>query len=187
MGFHHVALACRDTQAMHRFYTEVMGFTLVKVNAAPTPGEHGGWAKHFFYATGLNDGTASADSGMVAFWEIHDEQLGDQFPVDINESAGLPWWVNHMAWDAPTTEDFEQHLARWLEHGITVTEIDHDFCRSIYTRDPSGNVVEFCHTLRDFTEEERSTAVDRLHADKPEFDREHAKVTVHRPLSAATN
>lgn len=42
MAFHLVALATRDTAATHRFYTEVMGFELVKVVAAPNPGEHGG-------------------------------------------------------------------------------------------------------------------------------------------------
>ncbi|MFM2078795.1 MAG: hypothetical protein RJA49_2685, partial [Actinomycetota bacterium] len=31
MGFHHVALATHDPAATHRFYTEVMGFHLVKV------------------------------------------------------------------------------------------------------------------------------------------------------------
>ena len=37
MGFHHVALATHDTAATHRFYTEVMGFELVKVVACRDP------------------------------------------------------------------------------------------------------------------------------------------------------
>ena len=37
MAFHHVALATRDTAATHRFYTEVMGFELVKVVVGPQP------------------------------------------------------------------------------------------------------------------------------------------------------
>ena len=28
MGYHHLALACRDIQAIHRFYEGVMGFEL---------------------------------------------------------------------------------------------------------------------------------------------------------------
>jgi catechol 2,3-dioxygenase-like lactoylglutathione lyase family enzyme len=36
MGYHHVALAARDLAATHRFYTEAMGFELVKAVAAPT-------------------------------------------------------------------------------------------------------------------------------------------------------
>ena len=97
MGFHHVALATKDTAATHDFYTRVMGFQLVKVVAAPTPGDKGGWSKHFFYDTGAN--------GMIAFWELHDDDIGHDFPTDLNRSLGLPWWVNHLAFDAPTLED----------------------------------------------------------------------------------
>jgi catechol 2,3-dioxygenase-like lactoylglutathione lyase family enzyme len=181
MGFHHVALATRDTAATHRFYTEVMGFELVKVVVAPNPGEHGGWSKHFFYDTGAG----STDTGMIAFWEIHDTEIGDAFPVDINASAGLPWWVNHIAFDAPTSADLERHRDRWRSHGHTVLEIDHDFCVSIYIRDPNNNMVEFCHTTRAFTDDERQRAIEVLLDSSPSLDRHGAKVTVHQPLTAA--
>ncbi len=36
MAYHHVALAVSDLAETHRFYTEVMGFELVKAIAAPT-------------------------------------------------------------------------------------------------------------------------------------------------------
>ena len=47
MGYHHVALATKNIEAIHLFYEGVMGFQLVKVEVAPSP--EGGWAKHFFY------------------------------------------------------------------------------------------------------------------------------------------
>ncbi|MGE0508510.1 MAG: VOC family protein [Acidimicrobiia bacterium] len=184
MGFHHVALATRDTAATHDFYTRVMGFELVKVVTAPTPGEHGGWSKHFFYATG-----SSGDNGMIAFWEIHDEQIGDQFPVDINAAAGLPWWVNHIAFDAPSQEELDRHRQRWQECGFRVLEIDHEFCVSIYIRDPSGNMVEFCHSVRDFTEVERTHAHDLLRDAHPALEKDFsAKVwePIGSPLAPAT-
>src|SRR5438128_1000659 len=124
MGFHHVALATRDTAATHAFYTEVMGFTLAKVVVGPTPGEHGGWSKHFFYETGL------PGEAMMAFWELHDDAIGADFPVDINTTAGLPWWVNHIAFDAPTVDDLHRHRERWRAHGHHVLEVDHGFCTS---------------------------------------------------------
>ena len=198
MGFHHVALATHDTAATHRFYTEVMGFQLVKVNVAPNPGEHGGWSKHYFYDTNpgrepkseagsqVAGSDSSADNGMIAFWEIHDTEIGDTFPVDVNASAGLPWWVNHIAFDAPTYADLERHRERWRSHGHTVTEIDHDFCVSIYIRDPSNNTVEFCHTTRPFSDLERSNALEHVLHPQPPFDRHGAKVTVHKPLTSAT-
>ena len=88
MGFHHVALATADTRATHLFYTEAMGFELMKVVSAPTP--DGGWAKHLFYDTG--------GDGMIAFWELHDDALP---PVRgaMSRDVGLPEWVNHLAFD----------------------------------------------------------------------------------------
>jgi catechol 2,3-dioxygenase-like lactoylglutathione lyase family enzyme len=50
MGFHHVALATTDLAATHAFYTEAMGFELVKAVVAPTD-DPAGWAKHVFYDT----------------------------------------------------------------------------------------------------------------------------------------
>lgn len=189
MGFHHVALATRDTAATHRFYTEVMGFELAKVVVGPTPGEHGGWSKHFFYETNARQvgetGSSSSDNGMIAFWEIHDSEIGEAFEVDINKSAGLPWWVNHIAFDAPTLADLERHRERWRAHGHTVLEIDHDFCVSIYIRDPSHNMVEFCHTTREFTDDERRRAIETLVDPSPTLDRTEPKVTVHQPVTPA--
>jgi catechol 2,3-dioxygenase-like lactoylglutathione lyase family enzyme len=72
MAFHHLALATRDLEATHAFYTEVMGFTLVKTVVAPT--EHdGGWARHVFYDTG--------GDGLMAFWDLHDDAIGDFDPA----------------------------------------------------------------------------------------------------------
>lgn len=185
MGFHHVALATRDTAATHEFYTNVMGFELVKVVTAPTPGDHGGWSKHFFYATGqIGGGVSSADNGMIAFWEIHDTQIGNDFPVDINTTAGLPWWVNHIAFDAPTLDDLHAHRERWRSHGHTVLEVNHDFCISIYIRDPSGNMVEFCHTTRPFSADEVAQSQLLLHEANPAMNG-HADATVHKPIRVA--
>ena len=182
MGFHHVALATRDTEATHRFYTEVMGFELVKVVTAANPGEHGGYSKHFFYDTsGAFEG--SADQGMIAFWELHDSEIGDDFPVDINAAAGLPWWVNHIAFDAPTQESLDAHRERWQRHGHRVLEVDHEFCVSIYIRDPSNNIVEFCHTTRPFTPEEKVHAFELLADPHPPLEK-NARVTMHEPIGA---
>ena len=71
MAFHHVAIATRDTEANHRFYTEATGFELAKVEVAKTP--KGGWAKHLFYETG--------EGQMIAFWELHDDTLPQPTPI----------------------------------------------------------------------------------------------------------
>jgi len=185
MGFHHVALATHDAAATHRFYTEVMGFHLVKVVATPNPpgpdGTSTGFSKHFFYAT---DDSPNGETGMMAFWEIHDPAIGTEFPVDLNASLGLPVWVNHIAFDAPSYADLERHRDRWRSHGQTVLEVDHEFCISIYITDPSGNMVEFCHSVRPFSDDERAHALATVANPAPELETDPPKISVWHPLVA---
>ncbi len=175
MGFHHVALATKDTAATHAFYTEVMGFDLVKVVAAATPGDHGGWSKHFFYDTGSD--------GLMAFWELHDPKIGEDYSAGLSKPLGLPPWVNHLAFDAPTLADLERHRERWREHGITVAQVDHGFCISIYATDPNGIMVEFCHTTRPFGADEIARANEYLHSPNPPLDGDYP-VTIYEPVAA---
>jgi catechol 2,3-dioxygenase-like lactoylglutathione lyase family enzyme len=97
MAFHHVALATRDTEATYRFYTEVMGFELVKVVVGPNPGEHGGWSKHFFFAT---NPAVSLDEGLMAFWDARRRDRR-RLPRQLEQVDRLlpdcRNWVNHMA------------------------------------------------------------------------------------------
>ncbi len=166
MGFHHVAIAIHDTKANYDFYTNVMGFELVKTVTAPTP--EGGFSKHFFYSTGTSP---SGEQGMIAFWEIHVDSLAG-YETTLNKGAGLPWWANHLAFDAPTMADLERHRERWRAHGHAVLEVDHEFCRSIYIRDPEGNTVEFCHNTRDFTAEEKAHAMELLMDPNPPMEKQ---------------
>ena len=154
MGFHHLAVATRDAVANDVFYERVMGFRLVKVEPGQTPG--GGWAKHLFYDTGGN--------GMIAFWELHDDAIGNDYPTALSEGVGLPVWVNHIAFDATDRADLEARKQRWLGHGYDVFEIDHDWCVSIYTTDPNGTLVEFCTSTRPFDAGDRARALELLQA-----------------------
>jgi catechol 2,3-dioxygenase-like lactoylglutathione lyase family enzyme len=154
-----------------------MGFELVKVVAAPSP--DGGWSKHFFYGHRDDTGTKT---GLIAFWELHDDSIGDDYAVDLNAAAGLPWWVNHLAFDAPTREFLEDRRDHWRACGHHVLEVDHEFCVSIYLRDPSGNMVEFCHSVRDFSDDEVNRAHELLTDPHPPMDAD-AKVTVWEPLA----
>jgi catechol 2,3-dioxygenase-like lactoylglutathione lyase family enzyme len=170
MGFHHLAFASRDTQATHRFYTESMGFELVKTNVGKTPA--GGWAKHFFYDTGGH--------GLIAFWEIHDDdEVRPDWSSDVSRGCGLPPWVNHVAFEAETEHRFQAALARWNEHGHDVVEIDHGFCKSLYTTDPNGITVEWCITTAPFTEADKKKAAEDLADPKPAFEPE-PPIRVHR-------
>ena len=160
MGFHHLAIATRDLEATHAFYSEAMGFTLDRVNAAPTP-EHG-WARHVFYDTGNGE--------MIAFWDIHDDPTIGDFEPSISKGLGLPEWTNHIAFDAPTLDALAAARQRWLDHGYYVYEIDHGWCTSIYTMDPNDIMVEFCCTTAVATSADRADAARLLTAASPELE-----------------
>jgi catechol 2,3-dioxygenase-like lactoylglutathione lyase family enzyme len=160
MGFHHIALATRDLPATHAFYTEAMGFELVKAVVAPTDGP-GGWAKHVFYDTGSN--------GMIAFWELHDDRMADFDPA-ISLGLGLEPWVNHIAFAASDLDDIAARRDRWVEAGHDVMEIDHGFCTSIYTMDPNQVLVEFCTDTQPYTQADKDHALALLFAESPELE-----------------
>lgn len=170
MGFHHTAFATRDVEGTHRFYTEAMGFELVKVVVAPT--EAGGWAKHLFYEVSTDE--------YIAFWDLHDESLPAQWSAAISTGQGLPIWVNHLAFRAGGLDDLAARRQRWLDHGHTVHEIDHGWCRSIYTVDPNGILVEFCTTTRALTGEDREEAHRLLADPRPPLETP-PEVIVHQP------
>jgi catechol 2,3-dioxygenase-like lactoylglutathione lyase family enzyme len=174
MGFHHTAFATRDLPATHRFYSEVMGFELVKVVTAPTEG--GGWAKHVFYEITPDE--------FIAFWELHDDSITASWPAAISTGIGLPIWVNHLAFRAADLADLEGRKHRWLEHNNMVYEIDHGWCRSIYAVDPNGILVEFCTTTRALTAADREEAHRLLDDPQPALERP-PQVVVHEPTRRA--
>ncbi len=159
MAFHHVALATNDLRATHHFYSEVMGFELVKAVVAPTDDPEG-WARHVFYDTG--------GDGLIAFWDLHDDRM-TEFDPAISTGLGLEPWVNHVAFAAADLDDLGRRRDQWLDAGIDVMEIDHGFCVSVYTMDPSGILVEWCTDTQPYTEADRAHALELLFSDDPEL------------------
>ncbi len=159
MAYHHLALVAKDMRAIHEFYEGIMGFELVKVEVAPIMS--GGWGKHFFYRM---DGD---DSRFIAFWELHDGPGADEYIFDLNKAAKLPPATNHYSFAVSSEEEFAEWRERWRAAGLQVFEIDHNWCKSIYTQDPNGNAVEFCLTTGEFTAADRERALAAL--DETEF------------------
>lgn len=163
MGYHHVALATAKLDATDRFYTEAMGFELVKCITAPTP--EGGWARHVFYR---NPDVTEGAPGMIAFWDLH----GEYPAVDgaMSRAVGLPEWVNHLAFHATDPTDLEARRKRWLDLGLEVLDINHGFCRSVYTHDPNGTLVEWCCDLRELDDRDRADARRDLELEHPDLE-----------------
>ena len=176
MGFHHVAIAAKDIEASHEFYTEAMGFELVKAVVAPTESP-GGWAKHLFYETGGN--------GLLALWDIHDDAVGDSWSPAISTGLGLPIFINHLAFDAADLDDLGARRERWLDLGMDVMEIDHGFCTSIYTTDPNGILVEWCTDTAGIQPGDREKALALLADPAPALEEPPAPV-FHRGRKPVT-
>lgn len=160
MAFHHVAIATRDLERTHAFYTEACGFELVNVDVIAFMEK--GWARHLFYDTGNGE--------MLAIWDLHEPTMAE-FGTAISTGLGLPNFVNHIAFGAVDLDDLETRKDRWISHGHDVVRVDHGWCTSIYADDPNGIMVEFCSTTRAFTADDHATAVRRLASVAPEVDR----------------
>jgi catechol 2,3-dioxygenase-like lactoylglutathione lyase family enzyme len=172
VGYHHLALACTDIQAIHRFYEGVMGFQLVKVEIGPVP--EGGWGKHFFYR--MED-----DSKFIAFWELHDVPGVGEIETNISKAAGLPDQINHISFDVNDAAELESRKQRWLDAGLEVVEVDHNWCHSIYAKDPNDTLVEFCLTTGSFDANDRARALAALTSDALTFSAPPAAVNFYPP------
>jgi catechol 2,3-dioxygenase-like lactoylglutathione lyase family enzyme len=171
MGFHHLALAVKDIEATHRFYTEAMGFSLAKVEVVP---KNGGVARHVFYSTG------PARDQLIAFWDYGRVPLEQPLRTDISQDLGLERGTNHVAFSADSLEDLKRRRERWLAAGHDVLEIDHGWIHSIYTTDPDGIVVEFAVLTRDFTEADAAEALALLRSSSPLPGAAPKQVSTHR-------
>lgn len=165
---HHIAITPKDFEASHAFYTEVMGFELVKiVKRQAMGGRQAGWTKHVFYKTG--------DEGFFILWDLHLEghQPDESWDPGISTGVGLPWWVNHIAFGLDSLEELEAKKQHILAAGHKVSEVVHEFITSIYTADPDGNMVEFTVDTAPLTDEDRQEALELLtddsFAEEPDY------------------
>lgn len=158
---HHLAITPKNFDESHKFYTEVMGFKLVKiVKRQAMGGRKAGWTKHVFYDTGKGS--------YFVLWDLHLTGLNDDdWRAPISTGLGLPWWINHIAFEVDSLEELEEKKQTWLAAGNKVSEVVHEFITSIYTKDPDGNMVEFTCNTRPLTEEDRIEA-ERLLLDDTE-------------------
>jgi catechol 2,3-dioxygenase-like lactoylglutathione lyase family enzyme len=119
MSFHHVAVATRNLAATHAFYTQAMGFDLVKVEAAATDG--GGWARHAFYDTTVKASSRSGTSTTTKTWPPTSSRhclRGWAFPSGRITSRSTPaiWTGSSHASVAGSTTDTTSRDRPWMVH-----------------------------------------------------------------------
>ena len=158
---HHFAIAVKDFDTSHHFYTEVMGFRLVAGVKRMAPG--GGWTKHMFYDMGRGK--------LMAIWDLRGIEgiqiQPDEWRSSISRGLGLPGWVNHLAFECSGEAELQERKQRWLDHGYHVSTVDHAFIRSIYTYDPDGIWIEWTYDTRSLNEADRLEAEAILADDTP--------------------
>jgi len=130
---HHTAYVTKDQEATRAFYEDVLGFPLLATwsEADELFGAERVYCHTFF---GLADGSA------LAFFQFADP--ADQALFDP-ELAPSPFRHIAMKVEADGQAELEQRLADagWRPEQTFVLE--HGYCRSLYTTDPNGMILEF--------------------------------------------
>ncbi|MEM7433814.1 MAG: VOC family protein [Myxococcota bacterium] len=171
MGISHIALAVKDIEATHRFYTDVMGFSLVKVEIVP---QGDAFARHVFYSTGPDK------DQLIAFWDLSAVRDASDLKTAISRDLGLDPLTNHIAFQADSVDDLEVRKRRWLEAGCDVLEIDHGWIKSVYTEDPDRITIEFAVLTRPFSDADAEQAIDLLRDPTPPLPERLPRVRFHR-------
>ena len=147
---HHTAYVTKDQEATRAFYEDILGFPLVATwsEADELFGAVRVYCHTFF---GLADGSA------LAFFQFADEADQEQFDPEL-----LPSPFRHIALkvDADGQADIERRLqeANWKPEGTFVLE--HGYCRSLYTEDPNGMLLEFTVDVPNADEINQERAAD---------------------------
>jgi catechol 2,3-dioxygenase-like lactoylglutathione lyase family enzyme len=146
LGFSHVGLATRDMDATLAFYQEVLGFPAVRCDILKVT--EGGEIQHVFFEAG--------NGQLIAFMGPRGVQgIPDDYDAGINRGLGLPDGMVHFAFEAGSPEELLARRSDLVAKGVRVTDlVDHEWCQSIYFKDPNGIDLEYCCMTRELTEDD---------------------------------
>ena len=157
-GINRLTLVCKDMARTVDFYTNVLGFPLIKTLDLPN-----GMGQHFFFDIG---------NSIAFFWfpdapEAHPGIASPDTNAFFDPRSELPTAhasMNHVAFDV-ASEQIEEYREGLLAKGVRVTPVmNHDaserkvsmeltetpFVRSVYFLDPDGICLEFAAWTRVF-------------------------------------
>lgn len=130
---HHTAYVTKDQEATRAFYEDILGFPLMATWSETDElfGAERVYCHTFF---GLADGSA------LAFFQFADQSDQDLFDPELTPSP-----FRHIALKVEADGQAELHKrltdANWKPEATYVLE--HGYCRSLYTEDPNGMLIEF--------------------------------------------
>jgi catechol 2,3-dioxygenase-like lactoylglutathione lyase family enzyme len=125
-GLHHNAYRCRDAEETRKFYEDFLGLPLAEtLELKQSKTGRAVEAVHIFFELG--------DGSFLAFFEVP----GMPFEFKTQHDFDL-----HIALEVDT-KTLDTMFAKGKAADIETRGIsDHEFCRSIYFRDPNGYVIE---------------------------------------------
>ena len=125
-GLHHNAYRCRDAEETRKFYEDFLGLPLAEtLELKQSKTGRAVEAVHIFFELG--------DGSFLAFFEVP----GMPFEFKKQHDFDL-----HIALEVDA-KTLDQMFAKGKTADIETRGIsDHEFCRSIYFRDPNGYVIE---------------------------------------------
>ena len=139
-GIHHVAIHVRDMDRMIRFYKEAFGFEVV--------GEPFAWAQDAFIDRIVDVQGSAAKGAMLRAGSCYLEMFQYAAPAPDVTKPLNPYdkGYTHFCVDAT---DIEYEYERLKQLGMTFSQpapIDVGHVKSIYGRDPEGNLIEVQQT-----------------------------------------
>ena len=139
-GIHHVAVHVHDLDRMMRFYQEAFGFELV--------GETFGWENNDFIDRIVDVPASAARGAMLRCGTCYMELFQYSAPKPSSDRPLNPYdkGYTHFCVDAT---DIEQEFVRLKGLGMTFNQpgpIDVGHVKTIYGRDPEGNLIEIQQT-----------------------------------------
>ncbi len=139
-GIHHVAVHVRDLDRMLAFYKDAFGFELV--------GEAFSWSDDEFIDRIVDVPGSAARGAMLRAGTCYMELFQYSAPTPTHERPLQPFDKGYTHFCVDVT-DIEQEYTRLKGLGMTFSQpgpIDVGHVKTIYGRDPEGNLIEIQQT-----------------------------------------
>jgi catechol 2,3-dioxygenase-like lactoylglutathione lyase family enzyme len=145
-GFSHIGLSTLDLKRTRDFWENVLGFKPVIQDIIEM--KEGGQINHVFFDVGRDQ--------LVAFMEARDVPgIPREYDAGINRGLGVPASFYHFAFEAGNEAALESKRQELISKGVQVSQIaDHNWCKSIYFKDPNGITLEYWCMTRELNAED---------------------------------
>lgn len=140
-GIHHVSIHCHDLDRMMVFYRDAFGFEIV--------GEPFQWANEPVLDVLVDVPGSAARGAMLRAGTCYIEMFEWQNPAPSSDRALNPYDKGYTHFCVDVAEDIEGEFERLKGLGMTFgapAPIDMGHVKSVYGRDPEGNIIELQQT-----------------------------------------